>query len=119
MQKYVHFLHKFAATHAEDTDQLKGYLVSGDVAAAENIIHTIKGVAGSLGLIDIARNTKEIDRLLRQDNKADQAHRCLDRHMAILAEYRDFQLRRCHADDRNTAQTSAVMKQSLHRITDS
>ena len=83
-------------THTKDADQLKGYLIFGDVAAAENITHTLKDVAGSLGLIDIARNTEEIDQLLRQDNKADQVHRCLDHHVAILAEYHDFQLRRCH-----------------------
>lgn len=86
MQKVVHFLHKFATTHADDMDRLKVHLVFSDIAAAENIIHILKGVAGSLGLVDIARQAKEIDQLLRQDNKADQLRSVLDHHVAILAE---------------------------------
>ena len=64
--KYLELVHGFAARTADNVSVIKTCLAVGDVSAAEQIVHSIKGAAGNLGLLAIFEAAKEINDLLRQ-----------------------------------------------------
>lgn len=50
---YVRLLKQFADKHGDDIDRLCDALNAGDEARAREILHTLKGVAGSISLDDL------------------------------------------------------------------
>ena len=64
--KYLELVHGFAARTGNNVSTIKTCLAAGDVSTAEQIVHTIKGAAGNLGLSAIFEAAKEVNDLLRQ-----------------------------------------------------
>ncbi len=65
VDKCVKLLHQFADAHHGDADQLRDRLNSGAVAEAHRLAHTLKGVAATLGLMDVQRRATTLEQLLK------------------------------------------------------
>jgi HPt (histidine-containing phosphotransfer) domain-containing protein len=73
-ERYARLLRLFAKDHAGDMDKVRQSLQEGDREAAERIIHSLKGVSGTLGINEVyplvvdlntqIRSTVTVDELL-------------------------------------------------------
>jgi signal transduction histidine kinase/DNA-binding response OmpR family regulator/HPt (histidine-containing phosphotransfer) domain-containing protein len=62
---YRELLLKFAAKHSEAGAQVSAALEQGDRQAAERIVHTVKGVAGSLGIKRVQSAAEQLEKAIR------------------------------------------------------
>jgi HPt (histidine-containing phosphotransfer) domain-containing protein len=73
-QLYKKLLTKFYRTHSNDINVIRQHIDKGDIATAERLTHTIKGIAGTLGAHDISSAAGAIEVELRtsrnDDNRA-------------------------------------------------
>ena len=66
-ERLVDLLRTFAVTHADDAARLSRALASGDAETARHLAHTLKGVAGTLGLMRIQRQVAGVEQALREE----------------------------------------------------
>ncbi len=69
-QPYLNLLRKMAANHGADMESLQAALDGGDEATALRIAHSIKGMAGQLGLTGLADAARDLESYLRIRDKA-------------------------------------------------
>jgi CheY-like chemotaxis protein len=67
---YHDLLLQFAAKQAEINSQIMNAIQSGDNQLAERILHTVKGVAGNIGLGGTSGAAEKLERALRERNSA-------------------------------------------------
>jgi HPt (histidine-containing phosphotransfer) domain-containing protein len=67
---YRDLLVQFAAKQAEVNSQVMAAIDSGDHKLAERILHTVKGVAGNIGLGDISGAAEKLERAIREQDSA-------------------------------------------------
>jgi two-component system, sensor histidine kinase and response regulator len=70
---YRDLLLQFASKQADAPAQIATAIESGDMKLAERIAHTVKGVAGNLGLGQVFTAAEQLERTIRQGNKLDTA----------------------------------------------
>ncbi|MFZ4551024.1 MAG: response regulator [Aquabacterium sp.] len=63
--KLWHFLQMFADDHAEDVLLARREWQGGDMASAQRRIHTLKGLAGTLGWIDLQGESLSLEQMLK------------------------------------------------------
>jgi signal transduction histidine kinase/CheY-like chemotaxis protein len=62
---YRDLLGQFAAKEGTAADQISTALKSGDLKLAERIAHTVKGVAGNIGITDVQSLAQKLEKALR------------------------------------------------------
>jgi signal transduction histidine kinase/CheY-like chemotaxis protein/CHASE3 domain sensor protein len=62
---YLKLLRDFVDEQSAAPEQVAAAIANGDVAAAERLAHTLKGVAGSLGARDVQAAAGRLEKLLR------------------------------------------------------
>jgi CheY-like chemotaxis protein len=67
---YRDLLLQFAAGQAEVNSQILTAIGSGDNKLAERIVHTVKGVAGNVGLGDVSAAAEKLERAIREMDAA-------------------------------------------------
>jgi len=67
---YRDLLMKFAAKHGEAGVQISDALKSGDRATAERIAHTVKGVAGNIGIKGVQTAAEKLEKAIRENDAA-------------------------------------------------
>ena len=78
---YLRLLRQFAAGHRDDLDRLTTALADDDRETARRIAHTLKGIAGTLGMSDIRTHATTIDAAILANSAID----ALAGDLAILA----------------------------------
>jgi signal transduction histidine kinase/DNA-binding response OmpR family regulator len=68
-QLYRNLLRQFADKQADAADQVAGAIKSGDLKLAERIAHTVKGVAGNLGIVVVQSVAQKLEKALRDGEK--------------------------------------------------
>jgi two-component system, sensor histidine kinase and response regulator len=63
---YRDLLSQFAAKQANTAAQIAAALESGDSKIAERIAHTVKGVAGNLGITEVYVSAQELEKAIRE-----------------------------------------------------
>ena len=86
--KYVDLLQQFVALHADDMALLAASLADGDHAAAQRLIHTLKGASATLGADSLAALTVHLEGLLR----AEPAAKAADREIRIAMDAVELEL---------------------------
>jgi two-component system sensor histidine kinase/response regulator len=76
---YEDLLRRFSAGQGQSVREARVALAAGDVARAERAMHTLRGTAGSIGAVDLARRAGEAEQALRQGQPEPQV-------LASLAE---------------------------------
>ena len=61
---------KFAAKYADADVQISSALQSGDGNAAERIAHTVKGVAGNIGVKEVRFAAERLEKAIRESHEA-------------------------------------------------
>ncbi len=64
---YLQLLGKFVEDHSADGVKTATSLQEGDTATARRLVHTIKGIAGSLGAHALERHAAALEQALRQE----------------------------------------------------
>jgi CheY-like chemotaxis protein len=62
---YRDLLEQFAVKQAGAPDQVSAAIESGDLKLAERIAHTVKGVAGNLGIVEVQSVAQKLEKALR------------------------------------------------------
>ena len=70
--RLVKLLHRFVHDHQQDGENISRSIESGDLDAAEQMTHTLKGVAATLGLIHIQHNASSLDQALKHTAPAEE-----------------------------------------------
>jgi PAS domain S-box-containing protein len=65
---YRDLLQQFATTQADAGSQISATIESGDFHQAERMVHTIKGVAGNIGLGKVLEEAEKLERAIRRGN---------------------------------------------------
>jgi len=68
--KYLALLGRFVESHLDDMNKLTAHLVAGDLAAARNVAHTLKGTGATLGAEAVARSAEHLEDMIRALNDA-------------------------------------------------
>ena len=63
---YRDLLSQFAAKQADAPAQISAALDSGDPKLAERIAHTVKGVAGNIGITEVQSSAQKLEKALRE-----------------------------------------------------
>ena len=69
---YVSILRRFMQEQGDFAGQFKRTIVDGDAGLAERLAHTLKGVAGSIGAMDLAARAAELETVARERHEAKQ-----------------------------------------------
>ena len=64
----MRLLQQFEKSHADDVTTLRRLLNQGDSATAKKLIHTLKGVAGNLGIEKLHQAAKELESEMNENN---------------------------------------------------
>jgi HPt (histidine-containing phosphotransfer) domain-containing protein len=67
---YRELLMQFAAKQVDASSQISAAIESGDRKLAERIAHTLKGVAGNIGLAQVFAAAEKLERAIRQEDAA-------------------------------------------------
>lgn len=67
---YRDLLMKFAAKHSDESLQISDALHIGDRSTAERIAHTVKGVAGNLGIKPVQFAAEKLEKAIRESDSA-------------------------------------------------
>ena len=70
--RYARLLRLFAKDHSGDMEKVRASLLQGDREAAERIVHSLKGVAGSLGVSAVYPLVVELNTLIRSTVAVDE-----------------------------------------------
>lgn len=70
-EQYISLLRKFVLGQRDFTDTVRSLLTRGDIATAERLAHTLKGVAGNIGATAVQQSAAELEHLLREDQAAE------------------------------------------------
>jgi HPt (histidine-containing phosphotransfer) domain-containing protein len=65
--KYVRLMHKFVDMHAPDMSRLGSSLAAADPVTTRHLVHTLRGLAATLGAEQIAANAGVLDDALLAD----------------------------------------------------
>jgi PAS domain S-box-containing protein len=71
-ERYARLLRLFAKDHAGDMDKVRQSLQEGDREAAERIIHSLKGVSGTLGINEVYPLVVDLNTLIRSTVSVDE-----------------------------------------------
>jgi HPt (histidine-containing phosphotransfer) domain-containing protein len=82
---YLKLLRQFIAQQANAPAQIRDQLQAGDVASAERIAHTVKGVAANLGAKTVQAAASELERAIRGHASPDHVETLRQRFGATLA----------------------------------
>jgi HPt (histidine-containing phosphotransfer) domain-containing protein len=63
---YRDLLSQFAAKQADAPAQISAALDSGDSKLAERIAHTVKGVAGNIGIVEVQSAAQKLEKAIRE-----------------------------------------------------
>ena len=63
---YLKLLSQFAAQQADAATQIAAALDAGDRKVAERLAHTVKGVAGNLGITDVQSSAQTLEKAIRE-----------------------------------------------------
>ena len=74
---YRDLLTQFAAKQADAATQIAAALANGDRQIAERIAHTVKGVAGNLGIMQVHSSARDLEKAIRDSE--DSTSKILDR----------------------------------------
>jgi two-component system, sensor histidine kinase and response regulator len=66
LRLYLDLLRQFAAKQANAATQIAAALQGGDRKIAERIAHTVKGVAGNLGIMEVYVSAQELEKAIRE-----------------------------------------------------
>ena len=88
VSSYHRLLGKFAETHAGDAQQLERMVNEGELAGAELVAHSLKGIAATLGMEDIRKITMSLEHKIhrglgKDDLSADIAALTVALHAAV------------------------------------
>jgi PAS domain S-box-containing protein len=71
--KYLKLLGRFVDAHGADAAQMNACLAAGETVIALRMAHTLKGVAGNLGVLGVADRAAQIESALRAGDEPDVA----------------------------------------------
>ena len=63
--KYLELLGRLVEAHADDMNTLSATLKTGDIAAARNVVHTLKGTSANLGAEEVALCAERLEDMIR------------------------------------------------------
>lgn len=81
---YLRLLRLFVDEHANDTEQLRQAMAAGRYDAARRIAHTLKGVAGNLGIVGVQTLATALDGAFRAGADSNQMSVLIDRLEGLL-----------------------------------
>ena len=71
-ERFTRLLRMFAANHREDISRLRAALAEGDITTAEHVIHSLKGVAGTLCINRLYRQATDLNVQIRANAAVDE-----------------------------------------------
>lgn len=81
-ERYLQMLHKFMLDYQTVSQELRQYLVDGDMDAAQRLAHRLKGASGNLALPELADRAARIEQAL----KAGQAEAAVNTALPALEQ---------------------------------
>ena len=65
--RLVRFMARFSGEHAGDARQLCDFLAQGQRPEAQGMAHTLKGLAGTFGLVELQRHAGDVEQAIKHE----------------------------------------------------
>jgi signal transduction histidine kinase/DNA-binding response OmpR family regulator/HPt (histidine-containing phosphotransfer) domain-containing protein len=75
---FIKVVKDFRDQYTEIVDTLQANLTRGDIASAQMVVHTLKGLAGTLAASELQESATELNTLLKQGDKKRSLDRLMD-----------------------------------------
>ncbi len=85
-QLYKQLLQRFVDEQATVAARIAGTLDQGDAATAARMVHSVKGVVGNLGAVDVFAQAQVLERFIKEGRPADQVDSELLKFSRLLAK---------------------------------
>ena len=76
--RLVRFMARFSGEHAGDAQQLRDLLAEARLAEAQGMAHTLKGLAGTFGLVELQRHASDVEQAFKHGLSAEVIGPLLD-----------------------------------------
>jgi two-component system sensor histidine kinase/response regulator len=76
-ERFARLLRMFSANHHDDIDRLRGALAEGDMGTAELIVHSLKGVSGTLCINRLYQQATVLNALIRANAAVDEIYQAI------------------------------------------
>jgi len=76
-ERFARLLRMFSANHHDDIDRLRGALTEGDMGTAELIVHSLKGVSGTLCINRLYQQATVLNALIRANPAVDEIYQAI------------------------------------------
>ena len=76
-ERFARLLRMFSANHHDDIDRLRGALTEGDMGTAELIVHSLKGVSGTLCINRLYQQATVLNALIRANAAVDEIYQAI------------------------------------------
>ena len=76
-ERFARLLRMFSANHHDDIDRLRGALAEGDMGTAELIVHSLKGVSGTLCINRLYQQATVLNALIRANPAVDEIYQAI------------------------------------------
>lgn len=86
IHRLAELLRRFAEDHRNDGEALQSHLEAGEDAEAARLVHTLKGVAGTFGLLEIQANAVSIEAALKSSESHQVIQPAIDRLKQLLED---------------------------------
>ncbi|MCE1185973.1 MAG: PAS domain S-box protein, partial [Rhodocyclales bacterium] len=78
MSSYLRFLHKYADGHRDDGQRMREALQAGQDEDARRMAHSLKGVAGTMGVRTVQALATELDLAFKEERPISEVHALID-----------------------------------------
>nr|WP_320115802.1 PAS domain S-box protein [uncultured Desulfuromonas sp.] len=77
-ERLITFLKRFGQEHGHDSEHIQNLLATGALEDAQRMAHTLKGVAGTIGLVQVQQSAQQLEMSLRHQDPEETINRHLD-----------------------------------------
>ena len=77
-ERLITFLKRFGQEHGNDSEHIQNLLATGALEDAQRMAHTLKGIAGTIGLVRVQQSAQQLEMSLRHQDPEETVSRHLD-----------------------------------------
>ncbi len=119
---YQRILNSFVSSYSDGDQSLEAMIEQGDIKSARRLMHSLKGIAASIGAMPLSRYAKKIERMLAEpdhlnaESLSEVVGQLSELLMITITEIKKTNWNHSDREMRNKEITPEQIQQKLHRL---